>query len=65
MRPKTGIKLGTGEHGTKDVIDGLVGTFDKAILMMGTDSGRVHSGVELFEEVADLGVATQFSTLVE
>jgi hypothetical protein len=64
IRPKTSVKIGTGEHRTKGVAKGLMGTFDRAVLMRATGTGGLDVIAKFLEEFAELGVMKQFTTLV-
>ena len=64
IRPKTGIKISTKEHGTESVSDCKVGTLHRAILMRGVGTSWSNRIAVALEEGSDLGVAIKFTALV-
>jgi hypothetical protein len=65
MRPEARVKVRTGEHGTESVTNGLVSTFNGAILVRRVGAGGIDSIVELLKESNNERILVEFATLVK
>jgi hypothetical protein len=63
--PKTRAKGRASEHGTKSIANGLVGSFNRTILVGGVSTSRVDSIVKFFKERDNERIFVEFTTLVK
>ena len=64
IRPKTGAQVGTGQHGTKGIADGLVWTFGRAVLAGGVGAGQLDLVTKVVEGHVNLAAFSKLTTTV-
>jgi hypothetical protein len=65
VRPKTSIQIGTDEHGTKSVPNGLVGTFNWTVLVRTVGTSGIDDVTKALKKGTDFLVVEKLTALVE
>ena len=64
IRPKTGTQVGTCQHGTNGIVDGLVGMFGRKVLAGGVGAGQLDLVTTVVEGDVDLVALDKLTTTV-